>query len=204
MTKPNYMMITVASCTPEFQQEALGLVGDLSQELKAEAGAVSTRYGVVTTGEHTNQLILFQTYQSMSGFEAAFHHYGSSGTYAKLVGNMHLQVTVRSMLKIEDLSLSNESTEKPNFGVATHWGSSDLMLDKLQGELSHFEDAGAMVLRFCTTLAGPSAGRRLLIVGYPSMDAIEKTYDALRESAGYRKILSEVELDWRNLISVIG
>ena len=45
---------------------------------------------------------------------------------------------------------------------------------------------------------------RLLGATYPSMDAIEKTYDALRSSAIYEKILTEVDLDMRNIIRFAG
>ncbi|WP_136057812.1 hypothetical protein [Candidatus Halocynthiibacter alkanivorans] len=46
--------------------------------------------------------------------------------------------------------------------------------------------------------------RRLLGVGYPSMDAIEKTYDALRSSKDYKAMVGDIELDWRNIVKFVG
>ena len=43
-----------------------------------------------------------------------------------------------------------------------------------------------MLLRYGTLVTGSNAGKRLLGVTYPSMDAIEKTYDGLRASSDYQ------------------
>lgn len=49
-----------------------------------------------------------------------------------------------------------------------------------------------------------NAGRRLLAVGYPSMDSIENTYRALRASGEYSSILAEMDLDFRNIVRIVG
>ena len=67
-----------------------------------------------------------------------------------------------------------------------------------------FEDNGAMFMRYWTIMTGSNAGRRLLAVGYPSMDAIEKTYDALRGSAEYKTILEDIDLDFRDIVRIAG
>jgi hypothetical protein len=113
-------------------------------------------------------------------------------------------VTFRNILKIDDLGLKNPSTDVPAYGVITRWGCPDLMLDEMRAEVHNFEDNGAMILRYCTILTGPAAGRRLLIAGYPSMDAIQNTYEALRGSAGYNALLQKFDLDWRNIMRVTG
>lgn len=204
MTNPTYMMITVASCTPSFVADAYGHLATLTDELKADAGAVTTRYGMIATGEHTGNLILFQTYTELNGIDAAFGVYQNSAAYAAMVGSDHVSVRLRNILKIEDLGLQNPSTDMPAYGVLTRFGSADLMLNQMRLEVPHFENNGAMLLRYCTILTGPAAGRRLLIVGYPSMEAIEKTYDALRDSDGYKAILQKIDLDWRNIMRVAG
>lgn len=204
MSKPNYMMISVASCDKVYLKDALELIGELADGLKSEAGALVTRYGIVATGEYTNQLIMIQTYTDMMGFEAAFDHYGKSGVYDSMKSSPHVQLSIRSMLKIEDVSLANEVSDKPAIGVMTRWGSDDLKLDKVRGEVGHFEAGGAMVLRYCTILSGQTAGRRLLVVGYPSMAAVEQTYERLRASEGYNQFLTEVDIDWRNIVRVVG
>lgn len=198
------MMITVASCSVSFVGEALKLLGTLCGELKQQAGAATTRYGLIMTGEQTGQLILFQTYEELNGVDAAFGVYQSSSTYKAITSSGHIAVTLRNIMKIEDLALKNPSTDTPAYGVVTRWGCPDLKLDKMRVEVPHFEDNGAMILRYCTIMTGPAAGRRLFIVGYPSMDAIEKTYDALGQSAGYRALISDFDMDWRNILRVAG
>lgn len=204
MSSPKYMMVTVATCAQQFMGTALGHLGTLCGELQSQAGAATTRYGVMATGEHTGQLVLFQTYAEMNGIDAAFGVYGSSAAYKELVGHESVSVTLRNILKLEDLGLENPSPDVPAYGVVTRWGCPDLMLDAMRAEVPHFENNGAMILRYSTILTGPSAGRRLLTAGYPSMDAIEKTYEALRASAGYQKLMGTFDIDWRNIIRVAG
>lgn len=204
MISPKYMMVTFASCTPSFVSDATKHVGMLCEELKQQAGAVTTRYGSVVTGEHTGQLVLFQTYAELNGIDAAFDVYQSSDAYKAIISSGHISVTFRNILKIEDLGLKNPSTEIPAYGVSTLWGCADLMLDQMRAEVHHFEDNGAMILRYCTIMTGGDAGRRALIVGYPSMEAIQNTYDALRGSAGYNALLLKFDIKRRNIMRISG
>lgn len=204
MSSPKYMMVTVASCAPSFVSDALNHLGTLCEELKGQAGAATTRYGQMATGEHTGQLILFQTYAELNGVDAAFSVYQSSAAYKAIISSGHVAVTFRNILKIEDLGLKNPSTDVPAYGVTTRWGCPDLKLDEMRAEVHNFEDNGAMIIRYCTIMTGPAAGRRVLVVGYPSMDAIQNTYEALRGSAGYNALLQEFDMDWRNIIRVAG
>jgi hypothetical protein len=72
MSSPSYMMITVAACAPDFLSDALAHTGHLAEELKAKAGALGTRVGVMATGADTGSLFLLQTYAEMNGIDAAF------------------------------------------------------------------------------------------------------------------------------------
>ncbi|MEY8095931.1 hypothetical protein AB9F29_00740 [Falsihalocynthiibacter sp. S25ZX9] len=204
MTTPRYMMVTVAACKQPFVGQALKLLSKLCSELKSDAGALTTRFGVLATGEQTGQLILFQSYEELNGIDGAFNVYAKSAAYKELVADGNVSVTLRNILKIEDLGLSKTSMEVPAYGVVTRWGCKDLKLKAMSAEVPHFEKNGAMIMRYCTILTGPAAGRRLLAVGYPSMDSIQKTYEALRASKGYSALMSEFDLDWRNVIRMEG
>ena len=204
MSSPNYMMVTVASCVPSYLEEAFKHLGTLTAELKQDAGAATTRYGVLATGQHTGHLVLFQTYEELNGIDAAFGVYQSSAAYKSIIGSGKIAVTFRNILKIEDLGLQKPSTDVPAYGVVTRWGCADLQLDNMRKEVHHFEDNGAMILRYCTIMTGDAAGRRTLTVGYPSMDSIEKTYEALRGSAGYNALIQSFDMDWRNIIRIAG
>ncbi|UWQ91896.1 hypothetical protein K3727_03590 [Rhodobacteraceae bacterium M382] len=204
MSKLNYIMVTVASCAPAYLDQALAHVGNLVTELKGQAGAVMARYGVVSTGEHAGSLILFQGYDELNGIDRAFGVYGTSDAYKDLIGSGQIAVTLRNIIKMEDIGLDNSSTELPAYGVLTRFGSADLMLEKMKPVIPCFEDNGAMFLRYGTIMTGNAAGRRLLGVGYPSMDAIEKTYNALRESKEYNDVVQDIDLDFRNIFRYAG
>ena len=66
-----------------------------------------------------------------------------------------------------------------------------------------FADNGAMTLRFGTLVTGSNAGNRLLGVTYPSMDAIEKTYDALGANADYQAALGTFDINLRVIIRLL-
>jgi hypothetical protein len=87
------MMVTVASCEMSFLDDALRHLGSLCEELKAQAGAATTRYGIMATGEHTGQLVLFQTYAEMNGIDKAFAVYQSSAAYKAIISSGNVVVT---------------------------------------------------------------------------------------------------------------
>ena len=202
MTSPAYMMITVASCAPDFLNDATAHTAKLAEELKSEAGAVSTRVGVISTGDHTGSLFLLQTYDELNGIDAAFAVYGKSANYQALLGSGKISVTLRNIIKLEDIGLTNPSTEGHAYGVLTRWGSADLMLDRAKELIPHFDANGALILRYGTIMTGNAAGRRLLAVAYPSMDAIEKTYAALQSEPKYGAFVSDVDIDFRNIVRI--
>ena len=77
-------------------------------------------------------------------------------------------------------------------------------MDRVQKFVPLFEENGAMVMRYGTLMTGSNVGKRLLGVTYPSMDAIQKTYDTLQASDDYSAMLAEVDLDMRNIIKFVG
>jgi hypothetical protein len=204
MASTNYTMITVAACDPGFLDQALKHTGALAEELKSSAGAMITRYGVLSTGEQAGSLILLQGYSELNGIDAAFEVYGQSDNYQALIGSGKLSVTLRNILKVEPLELKNQSIEVPAYGVLTRWGSADAMVERMSGMVPLFEDNGAMFMRYWTIMTGSNAGRRLLAVGYPSMDAIEKTYEALRGSSDYTSMVGDIDIDFRNIMRIVG
>ena len=204
MSSPKYMMVTVAKCAPQQYGKAIGHLEGLAKDLKSDAGAVTTRHGIMATGEHTGQLLLFQTYSEMNGIDRAFCVYEKSASYKGLVEDIGVSVTLRNILRIEELGLQKPSTDVPAYGVVTRAISRRLEMDRMAAIVPHFENNGAMIFRYCTILTGPAAGHRLLVVGYPSMDSVEKTYDALRGSSENDAILETHEIEWRNIIRITG
>jgi hypothetical protein len=61
-----------------------------------------------------------------------------------------------------------------------------------------------MLMRCGTLITGSNAGKRFVGVAYPSMAAIEKTYDGLRANADYQSLMSEVKLERREIVRFVG
>lgn len=204
MSSHGYTMITVARCEPTFLSKALEHLKVLAEELRSKAGATAARFGVISTGAQAGSLILFQAYDELNGVDRAFDVYGSSNAYTALVSSGKISVTLRNIGKMENLGLKNTSKELPAYGVLTKWKSAEAMTERMAPMVHLFEDNGAMILRYGTLVTGSSAGSRLLGVGYPSMDAIEKTYEALRANQAYLDILADIDIEFRNIFKYAG
>lgn len=202
MSKAAYTMLTVASCAPEFLKDALDHTAKVAEELRADAGAVGTRVGVMATGSDAGSLFLLQTYNDLGGIDAALSVYEKSKDYKALIGSGKISITLRNILKLEDVGLTQNSDEVPAFGVATRMGTQGPMVEEARALVPNFENNGAMFLRYGTLITGSAAGRRVLLVAYPSMDAIEKSYDALRADPKYAAFIAKAEIDFRNIIRI--
>ncbi len=204
MASINYMMATIAACDASYVQQAIEHVEGFAAELRDKAGAATTRLGVLATGEQAGSLVFFQTYEELNGIDRALKVYAESSNYQALITGGNIQVRLRNIIKLEALQLESPSSDMPAYGVVTRFASSSPMTDQMQDLVPLFEESGAMLMRYGTLVTGEAAGKRLLGVAYPSMDAIEKTYDALRASDTYTSMLGEVDLEMRNIIRFVG
>ena len=200
----NYMVITTASGQPSDIQEALEPLGQLVRELKEKAGCVGARYGTIATGAGAGSLALFQSYAGLADIEKVFNVYATSSAYQKIINSGKLSVTRRNIVKLEDVQLSSPSTETPKYGVVTVLDAPTLTNERIKSLVPILEQNGAMLMRYGTLITGSNAGKRLAGISYPSMDAIEKTYDGLRASGEYGKLLNEATLVRREIVRFAG
>ena len=200
----NYMVITSAACEPAYLQEALGHVGTFVGELIDKAGCVGARYGVVATGMEAGNLALFQSYAGLGDLEKVFEVYSSSAAYQSVINSGKVSVAFRNIVKLEDVGLSDPSAGMPKYGVVTLMDGAAVTADRASGFTPIFKDNGAMLMRFGALLTGPNAGKKVLAVTYPSMDAIEKTYDALRASADYQSLIRDIRVERREIVRIVG
>ena len=200
----NYMVITVTACEPTYIQEALGHVGTLTGELMDRASCLGARYGVMGTGMEAGSLVLFQSYAGLGDIEKVFEVYAASSAYQAVINSGKLSVTLRNIVKLEDVQLSDPSADTPSYGVVTIVSGSGPTGERMKGFVPIFERNGAMLMRFGTLITGSNAGKRLLGVTYPSMDAIEKTYDSLRARAHYQALMSEIKLERLEIVRFVG
>ncbi len=200
----NYMLTTIAACEPGYVQEALEHVGIFVGELKEKANCVGARYGVVATGTDAGSLALFQSYAGLGDVEKVFEVYANSSAYQSVITSGKVSVTLRNIVNLEDVGLSNPSTDTPSYGVVTLVSGAALTAERVRGVVPIFEQNGAMQMRFGTLITGSNAGKKVVAVSYPSMDAIEATYDGLRVSADYQSVLAEARVERREIVRFVG
>lgn len=203
MADANYFVITVAKCDPTYVPTAMEQIGSVIDDLKSKAGALVVRAGIITTGEQAGSLGLFQAYEGMDGFEKALDVYAASSDYAAMMASGKVSVVMRNLLKIHAVPFDQNTTKTPKFVVLTRATAADTMIDTVTQLAPIFADSGALTLRYGTLVTGSNAGNRLLGVTYPSMAAIEKTYDALAADAAYQAALSSFNVNLRAIVRVL-
>ena len=203
MADANYFVITVAKCDPTYVATAMEQIGSVIDDLKSKAGAIVVRAGIITTGEQAGSLALFQAYEGMDGFEKALDVYAASSDYAAMMASGKVSVVMRNLLKIHAVPFDQNTTKTPKFIVLTRATAADTMIDTITQLAPIFADGGALTLRYGTLVTGSNAGNRLLGVTYPSMAAIEKTYDALAADAAYQAALSSFNVNLRAIVRVM-
>ena len=139
-----YTVLTVAACEPSYLQEALGHVGTFVGELKEKASCVSARYGVQSTGLEAGSIVLFQSYAGLGDVEKVFDVYAASSAYQALINSGKSSVTLRNIIKLEDVQLSNPSADMPKYGVITLVDAPMLTGERMKGFVSLFEQNGAV------------------------------------------------------------
>ena len=203
MAAANYFVITVARCDPTYVPTAMEQIGSVIDDLKSKAGAIVVRAGIITTGEQAGSLALFQAYEGMDGFEKALDVYAASSDYAAMMASGKVSVVMRNLLKMHAVPFDQNTTKTPKFIVLTRATAADTMIDTVTQLAPIFADGGALTLRYGTLVTGSNAGNRLLGVTYPSMAAIEKTYDALTADAAYQSALSSFNVNLRAIVRVL-
>lgn len=147
--------------------------------------------------------MLLQSYASLADIEKVFKVYADSDDYQTIISSGKMQVVSRNIVKLEKVDVSKSSADMPKYGVLTRY-SGALMMDRMPDLIPLWEQNGAMKFRYGTLITGSNAGKRTLAVGFPSMAAVEKTYDALRASPVFQKVMSEIDIDFRNIVRITG
>ena len=200
MTESKFMVVVAAKCDASFRQEALQNMSSFASFLKGTAGALTVRYGTVGTGPNAGNLIMFQGYKDMNAIENAWDKHSDSADYNNLMASGKMSVVVRNIIRLHPLSIEDTTGVNPKYGVLIKFNSNDPMIDEVTKIGQVFKDNGALTFRYGTLSTGSDAGHRVFGVTYPSMDSIEKAYDAANDHPIYQKALSKVDVDFRNII----
>ena len=200
MAESKFMVVVAAKCDVSFRQEALQNMSGFASFLKAKAGALTVRYGAIGTGPNAGNLIMFQGFEDMNAIENAWDKHQDSTDYNDMMASGKMSVVVRNIIRLHPLSIEDTTDAHPKYGVLIKFNSSDSMIDEVTKIGQVFKDNGALTFRYGTLSTGSDAGHRVFGVTYPSMDSIEKAYDAANADPIYQKALSTVDVDFRNII----
>ena len=208
MTTLNYGVITRAHCEPSYRETALELMGGFASDLKEQAGTELVRYGYFGTGQGAGDLLFVQLYQDLAGFDKAQEVYATSSSYNSLVKSGKICINLRNIVKILPVDFPSPADLSPKYLVFTKGSvdpaQRDTAVEHVQQATGILSENGALTVRYGQIMTGSNVGHLLLAVTYPSMDAIEKTYDALNESKVFKDLHNTVDIDRREIIRLIG
>ena len=206
MSNTNYVIMTVASVDFSYRETMTKLMSSYSKDLIAKAGAKGTRFGSIGTGEHAGSLLFVQFYDDLNGYQKGLEMQGNSSQFKEIMSSGKANIYLRNIATSLQTKFE-QSTEHPKYIVMTRAEASmsdkEKFLDCINDTSSCFKDNGALTLRFGNLLTGSNVGNYLLGVGYPSMEAIEKTYDELLAHSSYKKLMTFAKVNMRNIIKIL-
>jgi hypothetical protein len=206
MSNTNYVIMTVASVDFSYRETMAKLMSSYSKDLIAKAGAKGTRFGSIGTGEHAGSLLFVQFYDDLNGYQKGLELQGNSSQFKEIMSSGKANIYLRNIATSLQTKFE-QSSEYPKYIVMTRAEASmsdkEKFLDCVNDTSSCFKDNGALTLRFGNLLTGSNVGNYLLGVGYPSMEAIEKTYDELSANSSYKKLMTFAKVNMRNIIKIL-
>ena len=206
MSNTNYVIMTVASVDFSYRETMTKLMSSYSKDLIAKAGAKGTRFGSIGTGEHAGTLLFVQFYDDLNGYQKGLEMQGNSSQFKEIMSSGKANIYLRNIATSLQTKFE-QSAEHPKYIVMTRAEASmsdkEKFLDCVNDTSSCFKDNGALTLRFGNLLTGSNVGNYLLGVGYPSMEAIEKTYDELLAHSSYKKLMTFAKVNMRNIIKIL-
>ena len=206
MSNTNYVVMTVASVDFSYRETMTKLMSSYSKDLIAKAGAKGTRFGSIGTGEHAGSLLFVQFYDDLNGYQKGLEMQGNSSQFKEIMSSGKANIYLRNIATSLQTKFE-QSAEHPKYIVMTRAEASmsdkEKFLDCINDTSSCFKDNGALTLRFGNLLTGSNVGNYLLGVGYPSMEAIEKTYDDLSVNSSYKKLMTFAKVNMRNIIKIL-
>ena len=206
MSNTNYVIMTVASVDFSYRETMAKLMSSYSKDLIAKAGAKGTRFGSIGTGEHAGSLLFIQFYDDLNGYQTGLELQGNSSQFKEIMSSGKANIYLRNIATSLQTKFE-QSSEHPKYIVMTRAEASmsdkEKFLDCVNDTSSCFKDNGALTLRFGNLLTGSNVGNYLLGVGYPSMEAIEKTYDELSANSSYKKLMTFAKVNMRNIIKIL-
>ena len=204
--KTNYVVLTVASVDFNYRETMTKLMADYSDDLINNAGAKGTRFGSIGTGEHAGNLIFIQFYDDLSDYQKALEIQTNSIVFKEIMNSGKVNIYLRNISTSLPTKFEQSSVH-PKYLVITraeaNISDKEKFLKCINETSTCFKKNGALTLRFGNLLTGSNVGNYLLGVGYPSLQAIEKTYDELLVHNSYKELMTYAKVNMRNIIKIL-
>ena len=201
----NFVTVTAANCQAENRSAALEQMARVAEDAKS-AGASRITYGATLSGLNPGALVFIQFFDSLSGFQNVMGAFANSSAYAGIL-NLGVEVYLRNIAKLSDVAYTPILDPRPNYLVMTKGKSatSNSELTSLMQDCTGvFAENGAQTFRFGQILTGDNPGQYLLGITYPSMEAIQKAYDALPSNPAVQRVYSAIDVNMRSIIQIHG
>ena len=203
----NYGVVTSAECDPSYRATAFELLATFASEVQSQAGAEIVRYGYFGTGSDAGALVFTQLYQDLNGFDKAQEVYSGSSAYKSLIESGKVSIILRNIVKMVPIDFQAKEQADLKYMVFTKAEISPENKNAAMEQLSQlsnvFSESGALTLRFGQLITGSNVGQYLLAVTYPSMDAIERTYEELYGSSVYQNMVKTVAVNRREIVRLM-
>ena len=207
MSSPNFIAITAAICPTASRSGALKEMANFAQDCR-QNGAVRVTYGSVISGRYPGALVFVQFFDELQGFESVMNMIPQSSAYSRLVTKHAVAPFARNVFRGKPIEFEPKLEPTPKYLMLTRARRRSLeetaMLDLLNKTAPIFKSSGAQTMRMGQTLAGSDLEKYMLGVTYPDMSAIERTYDALANSAEYGQLMNGLEIDMRSITKITG
>ena len=201
----NFVTVTAANCSAKNRSTALEQMKRVAEDAKS-AGASRVTYGTTLSGLNPGALVFIQFFDSLSGFQNVMGAFANSSAYAGIL-NLGVEVYSRNIAKLSDVAYTPILDPRPNYLVMTKGNSatSNSELTSLMQDCTGvFAENGAQTFRFGQILTGDNPGQYLLGITYPSMEAIQKAYDALPSNPAVQRVYSAIDVNMRSIIQIHG
>ena len=193
----NFCTVSRAKPKAGYAATAIEKLKTLSDFSKAN-GAIHADIGAVQTGLNVGSILAIQFFEKMADIEKVYDKMPTQPVYEELFSTGNMELTGRGIARI--LHREAGSSVDAKYMVLTKFSSETEMLDEAKKVMGIFMANGALSCGYATIGAGHSVGDRLMGVRYPSLDAIQKAYEAAREDADYKSALSNAEVHFRNVL----
>ena len=192
-------LCTISRAKPKagYAATAIEKLKTLSEFSKAN-GAIHADIGAVQTGLNVGSILAIQFFEKMADIEKVYDKMPTQPVYEELFSTGNMELTGRGIARI--LHREAGSSGDAKYMVLTKFSSETEMLDEAKKVMGILMANGALSCGYATIGAGHSVGDRLMGVRYPSLNAIEKAYDAAREDADYKSALSSAKVHFRNVL----